>query len=237
MILARTDQFTPNSPAHFAAVAVTALVFIVLLLFVRRASPGGKRRWAVGLAIANSLTWPFGALAHGLEAYPGFRENLFPLHLCDLASLTAVVALITESPRARLLTYLFGMAGTLQGLLTPSLTFAPPNPIYFSFFYHHGIVVITALLLPLGFGWQPHVPLRRALWSSFIAVNIYAATVFLVNLVCGTNYAFLREKPPGGSLLDQLGPWPYYIGVLELVCVLAFLLLLLPFGLLRKRTV
>ena len=195
-----------------------------------------RERIALGLAVANLLTWPLGAGAHTLAHYPGFVENVFPFHLCDLASILAAIALLTRHRLALLLTYLFGLAGTLQGLATPSLTIDFPNPVYFTFFYHHGIVVITALLLPLGFGWRPELPLLRSLFTAFATINLYALCVFVINFASGTNYAFLRKKPPGGSLLDQLGPWPYYIGVLEIVCLLLFAGLLLPFHILKMRT-
>ena len=35
--------------------------------------------------------------------------------------------------------------------------------------------------------------------------------VYLFNVVAGTNYGFLNEKPSTGSLLDYLGPWPTYV--------------------------
>ena len=46
-------------------------------------------------------------------------------------------------------------------------------------------------------------------------LNVLAAVVFTVNLVTGGNYMFLRIKPTTGSLLDYLGPYPWYILSLE----------------------
>jgi hypothetical integral membrane protein (TIGR02206 family) len=48
-------------------------------------------------------------------------------------------------------------------------------------------------------------------------------------LISGANYGFLRAKPPQASLLDLLGPWPWYILALDALAVVLFTLLYLPF--------
>jgi hypothetical integral membrane protein (TIGR02206 family) len=57
-----------------------------------------------------------------------------------------------------------------------------------------------------------------------------------VNRLTGGNYLFLSRKPEGGSLLDLLGPWPWYILSLEAVALLLFTILYLPFVIGRSRT-
>ena len=44
-----------------------------------------------------------------------------------------------------------------------------------------------------------------------IAVQAYAAALWIVNAVTGANYMYLRLKPKHGSLLNALGPWPFYV--------------------------
>ena len=42
-----------------------------------------------------------------------------------------------------------------------------------------------------------------------------AAIAGLLNWQLGTNFGFLARKPVHPSILDYLGPWPYYILVCE----------------------
>jgi hypothetical integral membrane protein (TIGR02206 family) len=62
-----------------------------------------------------------------------------------------------------------------------------------------------------------------------LVLNIYAALVGLFNAWYHTNYMYLCEKPEGASLLDWLGPWPWYILSGEAVALALFSLLWLPF--------
>ncbi len=66
--------------------------------------------------------------------------------------------------------------------------------------------------------------IRVLLWS-----ELYILTVIPVNFLLGTNFGFLARKPDNPSLLDHLGPWPWYILSLQLVALLLLFLLALPF--------
>ena len=50
----------------------------------------------------------------------------------------------------------------------------------------------------------------------------------------GSNYGFLREKAEA-SLMDFIGPWPAYIGVMAVLALVFFAILTLPFRLTRAR--
>jgi hypothetical integral membrane protein (TIGR02206 family) len=59
-------------------------------------------------------------------------------------------------------------------------------------------------------------------------------TVGSLNAVLGTNYGFLAHKPERASLMDVLGPWPWYIGSLIVLAVAFYAILDLPF-MIRRR--
>jgi hypothetical integral membrane protein (TIGR02206 family) len=65
---------------------------------------------------------------------------------------------------------------------------------------------------------------------SLAALAVVAVLVMPVNAWLGTNFLYLMEKPGQASLLDYLGPWPWYIGSLAAVALLSSLVWYLPFA-------
>jgi uncharacterized membrane protein YwaF len=63
-------------------------------------------------------------------------------------------------------------------------------------------------------------------------LHLYALVIGVSNLLCDTNFFYLRGKPSEPSLLDYMGPWPVYILVGDLLAGFLFWLLWLPF---RKK--
>ena len=51
------------------------------------------------------------------------------------------------------------------------------------------------------------------------ATAAWAVAVYAFNVVVGTNYGYLNHKPGTPTLLDILGPWPWYV-VAE-ICLIA----------------
>lgn len=179
------------------------------------------------LAVAADplLTW----LRHRSEpelALRQIRETALPLYLCDAAAMILAVALLTRRQRWVEIGYLWGLAGTVQGLLTPTLPYDWPSAEYFAFFIEHGGVPVAAIGLVFGMGLhpQPGAFRRGVLWGW-----VYMAVVGLLNFPLDTNYGFLRHKPEVASLLDYMGPAPWYLIPLQAVAFLLFGLLLLPF--------
>lgn len=226
--------FTAFSASHGAAVAVTAAAAFAMVRFnrARQISDAWKRRVNLTLAALLILSvlmdplltwWRQGS---GVEAQRMLLENALPIHLCDVVALVLAVAIIRKSQRCAELGYLWGLSGTLQGLITPTLEFDWHSPEYYAFFVQHGGVPTAALTLVFGCGLrpQPGALLRTMKWSW-----VYMAGACLLNFLLHTNYGYFNGPPPVASLLDFMGPWPWYLLTLQVVAVVFFSLLLLPF--------
>ena len=215
-------------PSHLAVLSLTVLLAGVMIWMRRRDLASVV--WLERLVLtALLLEWPASMIAH--QVLGDFsKQNAIPIHLCDVASFAGIIALLTRSRLAAEICYFFGLTGTLQGLITPALREDFPHMRFIAFFMGHSAVVITAIYVVAGLRLTPRAwaPLRMMGW-----LLSYAALTAVINILLRTNYAFLCQKPPSPSLMDVLGPWPWYIGSLIAVATVIFILLDLPF--IRRR--
>ena len=223
-----SPAFYPYGASHKAALACTLALFIVMLLLSRT-------RWAVfsqrvlgGVLLA---LYPVGWVVHALYGSLTLQTAL-PLQYCDISTLACIIALWTRRPFFCEVAYFFGIAGTLQGLLTPALIYDYPDPRFFLFFIMHGGVPITAFYIVTAMGVRPRPGAVMRVMAFSIA---WYAVVAVLNYGLGTNYAFQCSKPVHASLFDQLGPWPWYnLSTIGLGLVF-YSLLYLPFAFRKVR--
>jgi hypothetical integral membrane protein (TIGR02206 family) len=156
-----------------------------------------------------------------------------PLHLTDVVTIVAVLALWTARPLLVELTWFWGLTASLQAVLTPDLGSADfPELLWWTFFITHAGAVVAAVVLVIGRGITPR---PGAVKRVFAATLIVAAAAGTANLLTGGNYMWLRKRPEAGSLLDFMGPWPWYILSAAVLALLLFTLLALPFRRRRHR--
>lgn len=220
--------FHPFSREHFVTVAVGALVVAALLFAGKRG--GNARTLATALlAFANLSAYPLSQAAWLSLGKPMELDNILPLHLCDIAAITAGFALITKRPALCTLTYFWGLAATFQALLTPAITLGFPEWPFIMFFVQHFAIVATALYLPIVEGWRPRSPFWKSPLEVYGWSVAYLIFALAVNALLRTNFGFASKPPDNPSLIDHLGPWPWYLFSMQAIAVLLFLLLALPF--------
>lgn len=192
--------------AYWAAVGVTAALCVGVVLLGRR----HRGRWlsvvakVVGfLLLADAVSFVVAEVRAGTFS----AGSDLPLALCDMAVLVAAAACWSESPLLVEITWFWGLAGTLQGLLTPDLNVGFPHLVFWQYVVGHGGIVLAAVLLVGGMGIHP----RKRAAPRVLAITVaYTALVGAIDGIFGANYMFLRQPPPEWTLLRVLGPWPWY---------------------------
>lgn len=151
-----------------------------------------------------------------------------PLELCSISGIFCAVMLLTKNRFLFEVFYFLAVGGSLQAMLTPNLDYGFPHYRYIQFFFSHYLIFCAPLILL----WLYRFPItRRAVFRSWLALHVLASIVFVVDLVIPqANYMFLMRKPTTPSLLDYLGPHPYYLLSLEVLVLFIFALLYAPFA-------
>jgi hypothetical integral membrane protein (TIGR02206 family) len=214
------------SPEHLVPLALLVLVAVLLCVAAVRA-PG---RWidvvAVVIALAlviSELSWQPYVLANHTWS-PGAS---LPVQLCDVGGFVAAAALLWRQLLLVEVAYFWGLGGTLQAVLTPDLQdhHFPSFP-YLQFYMTHDLVILAALFLVFGLALRPRPGAVRRI---FLLTLGFAAVIGLIDLVTGGNYMYLREIPAGGSLLNVMGPWPWYIATGAVLTLIVLAILDAPF--------
>ena len=138
--------------------------------------------------------------------------------------LTAIV-LLTRKQLLYEVAYFWGMAGTVQALLTPAVEIGFPSWRFVLFFLGHCSIIIGVIFATFGLGLRPR---WKGLWITYGLSWCTAGLIGLVNILLGTNYMYLCEPPAGKSPFYFL-PWPWYILFLGILGWLLFFLVWLPF--------
>lgn len=220
------NRFEPFSAQHGITLLVGIAIGAALITAARKG--GGKYRFAAAtLAFANLSAWPLSQFAW--MGYSITWDHIIPFHLCDLAAFTAGFALLTGNRLLRKLTFFWGLAATLQALATPAVMIGFPHGPFIMFFVHHFAVVIAAVWIPVVDGWRPRIPLWHDPVQVYGCSVVYLMLAMGLNHILGTNFAFASAPPANPSLIDYLGPWPWYLLGMQAIAITFFLLLTLPF--------
>ena len=213
------------TPGAYAAFVVAGALGCALLVVWARRRPGPWRRHAARVIalvlLADAASYVVAVAAAGTFSW----SSSLPLALCNVAVLVSAAACWWRILILVELTYFWGLAGTLQGVLTPDLGTGFPHLVFFQYVVGHLAVVTAALFLVAGMGI---VPRAGAPWRVFLVTIAYSAFVGLVDALSGADYMFLRAPPSNWTALRLLGPWPWYLLTGAVTALVLFWLLDLP---------
>jgi len=176
-----------------------------------------------GVLVANELVFYVVCLRD--DGVAEFVRTDLPVHLCGVGVFLTAWALLRRRQLVYELAYFWGLAGTLQGVLTPDIAKGFPSYEFFQFFITHCGIVVGVLVATVGLGMRPcpgSVP------KVFALTAVYATLVAALNWLVGANYMFLCAPPAGDSPFFFLA-WPWYVAFLALVGLVFYTALYLPF--------
>lgn len=217
---------------HLIALGVILLVNLALIAWGKRASPRARQAIRYGLAtllIVDEALWHLWNYTTGQWSL----QTMLPLHLCSVLVFVSAIMLIKRSYAIYEFAYFLGIGAAIQALLTPDAgIYGFPHFRAFQVMVSHGSIVTAAVYMTFVEGYRPY---WRSLWRVAVGANLYMVFVGMVNWLLGSNYLFIARKPETASLIDLLGPWPWYILSLEAVGLLLCLLLYAPYALRDRR--
>jgi hypothetical integral membrane protein (TIGR02206 family) len=225
------QAFQMFSPSHLVVLGLLVLICVLIVVFRDRISLRTSKGIRYGIWITLyvvEVSWHVWILSVGTWT---IQQHL-PLWVCSALIWLSPLVLIKKNQIAYEFMYFFGLAGALQALLTPDLgSYNFPHYRFFQVFITHGLLFITALYMT---AVEKMRPTWRSLVRVLISMNIYWLLV-VVNVLIGSNYLYTTGKLDTPSLLDVLGPYPWYLLVIEGIGIVLCCLLMLPFAFKKKN--
>lgn len=224
--LVALEIFRPFSPSHWSVLILIAV--LNSLVFIFRTKIRANLPTATISIIMAALLLLFEICGQAWAVLNGIWSIQYslPLHLCGISTFLCALMLFTKSYALYEVAYFWGLAGATQALLTPDISFGFPHFIFFQFFVSHALIVTSCLWITFIEGFRPYF---RSVWKAFGVTNIYMVLIAILNYLIGSNYLYICHKPENPSLMDNLGPWPWYIISAEFVCLFFYLLCYSPF--------
>lgn len=227
-----SNNFRALTPFHWVPVGIISS-FMVMSIVISKKYLNVRNQVLFGtlLACIPAICVLARMCFTGIDDTFSIQEEL-PLHLCRTLALMFPFIIYYKSKKWFGITYFFTIVGTLQALFTPDLPLSYPHHSYWTYWLLHTTLIFLPIYCIVIFRFRIT---KEDFINAIIAGNVYLVGTGIVNLMIGSNYFFTNHKPPSPTLLDLLGPWPWYILVVEIVSIFLFLLAWLPFWITRKK--
>lgn len=215
---------------HLLSLAVFAAFGFVTLRLGRSGSEETRGRIKRGMIALLLITFVEGHFWYAFHGEWAVVERL-PLHMCGAMVWVSIYGLWTDRLWTRPLMYYLGIAGAIQGILQPDSSYGFPHVRFMATMLSHTTLVVAGLWVIFV---ERYTPSLRSTLRTLAFVHVYAAVIFFFNLLVGSNYLYIVEKPESTSLMDFFPEWPWYLLVLEGLLLIIVVGMYLPFARLRR---
>lgn len=217
------DDFVMFSTSHWISLFVFVFLMIGLYRFRLQIQSNLFIKHSVRYLLLAALVIPEAALNIWYVVTDIWDvQTSLPLELCSITLILAIIMLITRNRLLYQIVFFAGIMGALQALITPNLGYPFPHFRFLHFFIAHMAIILAALYMT----WiEKYRPTWKSIGITMIFLNVLLVGVGGINYLLDSNYMFLMHKPDTASLLDVLGPHPFYLLVEEGVALVLFVLM------------
>lgn len=223
------NRFSTFSDVHLITIAFFFIGCILLFLFRNKLTEHSKKTRVVlfSVLLFFEITYQSWLLFTGNWEL----SSSLPLQLCTISTYLCLILLITNRFQVFEIVFFTGIGGALQAILTPELFYNFPHFRFIQFFTSHALIIWICLFYVFSMKYRPTF---KSIGKTFIFLNVLSFFVFFINKFTGGNYMFLAHKPTNASVIDYLGPYPWYIASLEALAFIMFFILFIPFLITNK---
>lgn len=216
------DEFVLFSDQHLLTMGIgfgVCILLIFLGFFTER-----KQAFAKIIAILV-LGVKIAELIYRYKYYGESVAQLLPLHLCPIVIILSIFMMFFHSEALFQLVYFWSM-GAFFAIIMPDISEGMHDFASQSFYVTHFFILFSAVYAFIHFRFRPT---KTGFIMSFLLLISLAFVMYFVNNELGTNYLFVNRPPSAPTLVDFMGPWPYYIfSIIGIYIALSFILYL-PF--------
>ncbi len=113
-----------------------------------------------------------------------------------------------------------------MALLTPDVEFAFPNPVFFPFFWAHTLILLGVFYAVIAFDERPFFKDVHKVIGISIILMVF---IYFFNLIMGSNFWYLMNKPEADSLMNFFPNPPFHMIIVIPIAIAVFYLLYIPF--------
>ena len=216
------DKFILFSNEHLITVGI-GFISCILLVFLGFITEK-KAAFAKIIAIAV-LGIKIAELIFRHYYYGETVAELLPLHLCPIVIILSIFMMFFHSEVLFQPVY-FWSIGAFFAILMPDIRDGMSNFASQSFFITHFFILFSTAYAFVHFRFRPT---KVGFLCSFLLLVTLAFIMYFVNNKLGTNFLYVNHPPVTKSLMDFMGPWPYYIFSLAGIDIAISFFMYLPF--------
>ncbi|MBO6513409.1 MAG: TIGR02206 family membrane protein [Phycisphaerales bacterium] len=207
-----SEEFRAFTLQHWIVVGVCLLITIAWCVVGRALLSGESPNYSKERTIRHWVGW-FIVISQSLIFLRRFLpgqwdlDDSLPLHMCRWTVWIVAWAMLTLDRRARSMTLFWGLGLSTQVFFTPFLKEGHGSLAFWIYWLNHLQIVGVAIYDIVVLGYRP--TLKDLRFGILTGIG-FAVLVFILNILLGTNYAYLGSADhDSASIIDKLGPYPY----------------------------